>query len=131
MQLQHIVIRPRGNTENNIAYQRTRMLPHRQHLKASRFNLRKINNILNQKQQHIARRFHLLGILKDILRPALAEYHLIHTDNDIEWCPNLMAYIDKEIALCLIRRLGLSHRTLKLYCLFFKLPGPFLLQFIP
>ena len=85
-------------------------------------DLGKVQHIIDERQQRLARAIDILRILAHIRVLALAQDHLIHAHDRIDWRADLMAHIRQEITLGLIRLIRQPLRLAQLIAL----PGAFL-----
>ena len=79
-----------------------KVIIHRDDFELSCFDFGKVEDVVNQPQERIARIAKVLGILDYVWLVALAQNHFIHAQHGIDRCTDFMRHVRQKCRLRLI-----------------------------
>ena len=79
------------------------------HAQLARFNLRKVQNVIDDAQQVLTRAVHFCDEVALLVIQMGLQRQVAHADDDVHGCANFMAHIGKKFGFGLARGIRLHH----------------------
>ena len=99
MEFQPLLLRPLTNHIHQIIQEGAYGIFHGNNLHLARFNLGKVQNIIDQSQKGCACRTNVLGIFPRLFLLSFPQNHLVHAQHRIDGCADFMAHRGEKLTL--------------------------------
>ena len=100
LQLQIFFLRSEPHHVHDLGDHGSQIVVNGNNIHLSGFDLADVQNIIHQRQQHLARALNVVGVLDDLLGSILlTQDNLVQTEDRIDRCADLMTHGREETAL--------------------------------
>jgi hypothetical protein len=105
--LQTLLVRPQGQGASGFLQHIAEVESDGIQIQAPRLDLRKIQHVVDDRQQTIGRVLHRAQIIPLVRRQVRIQHQFRHPDDAVHGRPDLMTHVGQELALSAAGRLGL------------------------